>query len=610
MYKMKADGVVFYDPSADDMTLQVLSPKVLYELNKAGSLTFTVLPGNVMYDGLHKLKTVITLERDGEIVFRGRVLETATDLYNQKEVYCEGELAFLLDSIVRPYEYKGKASDLFRQLLTKHNEQVEEYKRFEIGIITAVTDTDELETEGGGYADTMSEIKSLLLDGFGGYLRVRRENGVRYLDYVDAFNQTCTQEINFGVNLVDIENKVNAQDVFTVLVPLGSDGVTIETVNGGKDYIENPEAIAQYGRIVKTHTWDNVDNPAFLLEAGREYMAKMAAETTLTIRAVDLHDCGVDTDSIHLGDTVKLHSVPHGMDKRDVCTAIDQDIENPEKTEYTFGFPRETLTESHARSIKGLSRTLSHQHRWLTETDKALNINVEAVNLIGHRTTQLEIDVNAAEEAITLKASQDSVDILEEKHNEVVLRLDAAEGTLIAQAKQINLKADLTVLEGYVKMEDFEAVEGWTDFFASARVETIWLEGGTVNADTVLTPKIEADVADVDVAEIGEAIVGSLTIDGKTAATQEWVEELGYVVADDVRNYCTNMGFITAGYLTSNQYTTATDVRNYCTNMGFITADSLEKKTQYVVTNVEKTMNSAGYVTNVTFSGVDITYYA
>ena len=469
---------------------------------------------------------------------------------------------------------------------------MEEYKRFEIGIITAVTDTDELETEGGGYADTMSEIKSLLLDGFGGYLRVRRENGVRYLDYVDAFNQTCTQEINFGVNLVDIENKVNAQDVFTVLVPLGSDGVTIETVNGGKDYIENPEAIAQYGRIVKTHTWYNVDNPAFLLEAGREYMAKMAAETTLTIRAVDLHDCGVDTDGIHLGDTVKLHSVPHGMDKRDVCTAIDQDIENPEKTEYTFGFPQETLTESHARSIKGLSRTLSHQHRWLTETDKALNINVEAVNLIGHRTTQLEIDVNAAEEAITLKASQDSVDILEEKHNEVVLRLDAAEGTLTAQANEIYLKADKTYVDNLIAkcatVEELEAVQGWAERFT----------GNTIEGQDVVGTRADFD----------ELVCGQLN--GGTAATQEWVEELGYVVADDVRNYCTNMGFITSGYLTSNQYTTATDVRNYCTNMGFITAGSLEAKTQYVVMGVNKTHNSYGYLTDVTCYGVDITYYA
>lgn len=441
MYKMKADGVVFYDPASDDMTLQALSPKAKYELNGAGSLEFTLLPGNVMYDGLNKLKTVITLEQDDEVIFRGRVLETTTDVYNQKEVYCEGELAFLLDSLVRPYEFKGKASDLFKQLVTKHNEQVEDYKRFEVGIITAVDDEDDAEVDGSAYADTLSEIKNLLVAEFGGYLRVRHENGVRYLDYVGAFGQTCSQVIEFGVNVVDIENKVNAQDVCTVLVPLGKDDLTIAKVNGGNDYIEDAEGIAQYGRIVKTHTWDDVTNPAALLTLGQEYMQKMQAETTLTFTAVDLHACGADVDGIHLGDTVKLLSLPHGIDKEDVCAEIELDCENPEKSTYTFGLPMESLTAGTANALKSLSSSINDQHRWLTETDKALNINVEAINLIGHRTTQLEIDVDAAEAAIALKASQDSVDILGDKQTAVEGRLDAAEAAIL-------LKADLTVTDG------------------------------------------------------------------------------------------------------------------------------------------------------------------
>lgn len=516
MYKMKADGVVFYDPSADDMTLQVLSPKVTFELNKAGSLTFTVLPGNVMYDGLHKLKTVITLEQDDEIIFRGRVLETATDLYNQKEVYCEGELAFLLDSLVRPYDFKGKAADLFRQLVTAHNEQVEEYKRFEVGIITAVDDEDETEVEGDSYADTLAEISSLLIDEHKGYLRVRREDGVRYLDYVDAYNQTCSQEINFGVNLVDIENKVSAQDVFTVLVPVGklvdSEYTTIAKVNDGKDYIEDAEAIEKYGRIVKTHTWDEVEDPQQLLTLAQEYMDKMKAETTLTITAIDLHACGVDVDGIRLGDTVHLCSLPHGIDRDEICAGIELDIENPEKSEYTFGLPQETLTESHANAVKRLSSSINDQHRWLTETDTALNINVEAVNLIGHRTTQLEIDVDAAEEAITMKASQDSVDILEEKHNEVVLRLDAAEGAITAKADTVRVEALETEVTGLLKADALEAaiadlgdlhVGGSVDVPGTITSDSLWVNG-------VATLEGGIDAGDIDCT--------GLSVDGSTAA--------------------------------------------------------------------------------------------
>lgn len=499
MYKMKAEGVVFYDPSSDDMTLHVLSPKAKFELNAPGELEFVNLPGNVMYDGLHKLKTIVTLEQDDEIIFRGRVLETVSDTYNKKEVYCEGELGFLYDSVVRPYQFKGKAADLFRQLVTKHNEQVEEYKQFQVGIITAVNDDNTVEPEGKAYTDTMSEIQSLLLEEFKGYLRVRREDGVRYLDYVDALNQPCSQEIKFGVNIVDIEHTVKAQDVCTVLVPLGKDGVTIEEVNDRKDYIEDPELIAKYGRIVKLHNWDDVSDPLILLRLANEYMAEMKAETTLTFTAIDLHDCGVDVDSIHIGDTVKLYSPPHGIDKEDICTEIELDIEKPEKSEYTFGVPRESLTSGTANALKSMSSGILHQHRWLTETETELNITVEAVNLIGHRTTQLEIDVDAAEEAITLKASQQSVDILEEKNTQVELRLDAAEGAITAKADKIDL-------QGYVTMEEFEAVEGWSTNFAGESISGSSIIGG---------------YGDFDELVCGQLSCSSLSVGGSTLVKKE-----------------------------------------------------------------------------------------
>lgn len=485
MYKMKADGVVFYDPSSDEMTLQVLSPMASYQLNKPGELTFTLLPGNVMYSGMHKMKTVITLEFDDEVVFCGRVLETVTDLYNRKEVYCEGELGFLFDSLQRPYKFTGAPADLFRQLLTVHNEQAEEFKRFEPGIITAV-DEEETTVNGEAYSDTLSDIQSLLLDEHGGYLRVRREDGVRYLDYVSSFDQPCSQEINFGVNLVDIENKINAQEVCTVLVPVGKmingEYTSIKKANDGKDYLEDAEGIEKYGRIVKTYTWSEVTDPLELKNLGLKHMAKLKAETTLTITAIDLRACGADVDGIHLGDTVHLYSVPHGLDKNEVCTAIELNIEKPEKSEYTFGIPRETLTDSNANTVSKLSSWLNDQHRWLTETDTALNINVEAINLIGHRTTQLEIDVDAAEEAITLKASQDSVDILEEKHTEVVLRLDAAEDAIVA-------KADKILLEGYVKATELEA--GVLSVLEDANIDSIHAQSLAVDGNSSLHGSVD-----------------------------------------------------------------------------------------------------------------------
>jgi phage minor structural protein len=436
MYKMKADGVVFYDPSSDDMALHVLSPKAKYELNKSGSLEFTMLPGNVMYDGLHKLKTIITLEQDGEEIFRGRVLETETDLYNQKKVYCEGELAYLLDTMMRPYDFDGKAADYLALLIENHNKDVEDYKKFTVGLVTAVTDEDTVKVESEDYTNTLEEIRALLLDEFNGYLRVRWENSVRYLDYVDKFDQPCSQEINFGVNLVDIENNVNAQDVCSVLIPIGKSEkgtiTTIEKANGGKDYIESAELIAKYGRIVKSYTFEKVEDPEELLELGQKHMERMEAETTLTITAVDLKTAGADVDGIRLGDTVKLVSAPHGLNKEDVCTKIQLNIEKPEKSEYTFGYLVEPLTDKNASANRKNRRNMDHMHRWLKETENSFEVEVKALN------------------------------------------------------SRILLKADKIDLQGYVTMDQFEAVEGWSTNFAGESISGSSIVGGYGDFDELV----------------------------------------------------------------------------------------------------------------------------
>lgn len=386
MYQMKVDGVVFYDPSSEDTSLHVLNPKAVYELNKIDKLTFTLLPDNVMYDGMQKMKSIITLEQDEEVIFRGRVLETTTDLYNQRKVSCEGELSYLLDSVVRPYEFKGKAKDLFHQLIAAHNEQVDEYKRFEVGIITAIDDETETETDSESYADTLAELRQMFVSRYKGYLRVRFVDGVRYLDYIEDFEDECGQAIEFGVNLVDIENRIDAGDVFSVLIPLGGyntsgkDPITIAEVNDGKDYLEDAEALAQYGRIVKTYKWEELTDPQEIKDKGLEHFKKMKAHRTITIRAVDLHIINTSVEAIRIGMKVALLSSPHGLSEPDICAKIELNVEKPDQTEYTFGYPQETLTDSNAAANQRNNTNYNHMHRWLTETNNSFEVFVDEVN--------------------------------------------------------------------------------------------------------------------------------------------------------------------------------------------------------------------------------------
>ena len=164
MYTIYADGKALYSPNLVNEGYVVINPKLTVELNKAGSLTFVLPPNNVMYDSIQKLKTIITVMQDEDEVFRGRVLHDEKDFYNRKDVYCEGELSFLLDSIQRPYSFQGNIPDLFKQFINNHNSQVDSWKQFTIGEITVIDSNDYINRENSDYSNTLDEVNAKLVD--------------------------------------------------------------------------------------------------------------------------------------------------------------------------------------------------------------------------------------------------------------------------------------------------------------------------------------------------------------------------------------------------------------------------------------------------------------
>lgn len=370
MFYIYANGKSIYQPM--DNTLSLFSPKLTVEMGKAGSLTFQIPPSNRYYNALPQLTTTITVEMDDTEIFRGRVLTNNRNFNNVRTIYCEGDLAYLVDSVQKAEKYDGKAHALFRKIIAAHNARVEASKQFTVGNIT-VEDRDVLLTgksddiqyaETGKFdykqiainsiadewQNTFEFIETCLIDYTGGYLRTRRQNGVTYVDLLADYGTTATQDIEFGKNLLDLTEEVSAEDVFTVLIPLGDENLTIESVNNGSDELVDAAAVARYGRIVKTHVFDSVNEPTTLLENGRRFLASnVNVPVTITVKAVDMHLVDPNASPIFVGDKVHVTSVPHGMLDTLTCTKIEYDMENPANNTYTFGTPKQSLTERYRK---------------------------------------------------------------------------------------------------------------------------------------------------------------------------------------------------------------------------------------------------------------------
>ena len=110
MYKIYVDGALLWADNADSVETDILTPKLKLDVNGAGSLSFVMPPGNLLYNSVKKLKSIITVEEDGDIIFRGRVMDDTRDFYNQKSVYCEGDRSFLLDSLKKPYAHTSSVT--------------------------------------------------------------------------------------------------------------------------------------------------------------------------------------------------------------------------------------------------------------------------------------------------------------------------------------------------------------------------------------------------------------------------------------------------------------------------------------------------------------------
>lgn len=359
MYRVLCDGKVLHDVRDEDYML--MEPKISLELNKTGNFDFSILPRHPNTDVINKLKSKIEVYEDSELLFSGRSLTDEIDFQRTGQVSCEGELAFLLDSVQRAHTYGSESSevhkadnniDIFKALIAEHNSQMGAEKQFTIGTIDI--DSVPITKLSTNYETTWDFINTNFIGKYPGYLRVRHENGIRYLDYVKQYGKVSNQVIRFGENLLDLKKYTKAENIKTAIIPVGGNGVTnIASANGGKDYIYNQEAVDLYGWIYEKVDFPDAVDPKDLLAKGQEYL-KTCVNLAITIEltAVDLHMIDVDINAIRLGDMVPCVSQQHGLlsTMGDVSTyylvsKYEIDLENPANNKIVLGRTISSLTD-------------------------------------------------------------------------------------------------------------------------------------------------------------------------------------------------------------------------------------------------------------------------
>ncbi len=354
MYSVTYGGKLIYRSGSEGLPAYDLH--LAESESRPAEFSFQMPEGNPRGDELEagKAEVVAYDSRDGLLteeheIFRGRIVRIETDFQNDRRVECVSTLFGLNNSIQRQSErHNETVAQFLSWLLDRHNEQVSEEEKIYLGAVT-VRDANDSIYRYTNYETTYECIEKKLLDVLGGHLELRRSGGKHYLDYLSEYRNTNSQPIEFGQNLLDFSKNMDASEVCTVCIPLGARQeesqiealdayLTIESVNGGKDYVENPEAIAIYGRRAKVVSWDDVTVPVNLKRKAEEWLVSNQYENlSMEVTAIDLSMTGEAFERFRLGDEVLVYSKPHGLNRRFPITARDRYFDAPEKNTITLG---------------------------------------------------------------------------------------------------------------------------------------------------------------------------------------------------------------------------------------------------------------------------------
>lgn len=401
-----ADGATVYDSRLDDFAL--LGLKVITGLNKGGTAEMIMPPQHPSYNNFTSYKTIIEVQRDGHLLFRGRVLYPTDDFYGRRTITCEGERCFFRDAVMRPYLYQDEPAAIFADIVQRYNAQVEEPKQFQIGEVT-VTDANNyirLESES---AEQVADTIDKLVERCGGYIVfTTNTDGQRVVNWYETLGFQSGQVIEFGENLLDFSRSSASTDLATRIIPYGArneetgERVTITSVNNELDFIEDAEAVALRGVIAKPVIWDDVTEPANLLAKAQQYLAtsKMIV-TTLELTAVDLSVLDKSIDTFQVGDTVTVRSKPHGVNDGFLLRERTYNLLDPSMDKVVMGKDLATLTGA---DVAG-ERSAQGQLQRVEQTVKA-DYTINITQAVQEATKNLISLIQQTSESIMLEVAE------------------------------------------------------------------------------------------------------------------------------------------------------------------------------------------------------------
>lgn len=341
IYNSGVETVIHY-PNPDNTVPHVLQAPYVLKLSEASNVTLRIPVNNPGFNNIFPYKTLVEVTdiRDNEIVFSGRAVYPQKKMETNGEHYidwiCESELSYLNDTNVRDWNIQNlSVNDFLTQLLSTHNALSSSDKQFMLGNVE-ITGTITYQCN---FETPLALITAQCVNNLGGQVQVRTQNGVRYLDYLNTIGQTNTTPVELSKNMLDMMLEQNNTDKFgTRIIPIGKDNLKITSVNNGLDYIQDANAISEFGIIELVVQYKDIaDASALLAAATKDLPTYTQVLNKFECTAADLNKLDPTIESFGLGDDIKFTNPIFNMTQESYTVIeIDGDFLKPQSPKLTF----------------------------------------------------------------------------------------------------------------------------------------------------------------------------------------------------------------------------------------------------------------------------------
>ena len=299
------------------------------------------------------------------------------------------------------------------------------------------------------------------------------------------------------LNLRSLTPVYDSYDYYTRLIPIGADGLTIESVNGGNNYVEN----TSYSSKIRTLIWEDssyTDATELKTDAAAKLADMAAPKRSYSADIIDLAripatDSRTDYEflTFSLGDTIKITDESTGVMERQRIVKITEHPDNPEKNSVELSNTVLTWEELQERYQKAAQA-------WedISNSDGSVNgvyvhgvqagdvVGVEVVTGSGTTTTNLQGAVNAVQSSISAVVSDLTA---------ATARIGTIESTYLT-ATMANLNTanintakikDLFVQVGLIKQAQIEGAK-ITGYLDAVNVNAANITAGTLTTDRLV----------------------------------------------------------------------------------------------------------------------------